>query len=65
MSYYDKYKKYKNKYLLKKFEDMIKNNITLTLFNIKQFLYYPHKDKLLYLAEKYKHEDMIILIKNN
>lgn len=65
---YDKYIKYKQKYKLLRFEEMIKNKITITLYNMDIFINYvlqnkDNKQKLLDLAHKYKHDDLITLLK--
>lgn len=64
---YDKYIKYKQKYKLLKLENMIKNKITITLYNMNIFINYAlqnkdNKQKLLDLALKYKHDDLITLL---
>jgi hypothetical protein len=68
MTYYDKYIKYKQKYKLFRLEEMIKNKITITLYNMNIFINYAlqnkdNKQKLLALAQKYKHDDLITLLK--
>jgi hypothetical protein len=73
-SYYDKYIKYKEKYItlklseleIYKLEIMIKNKITLTEYNMSKFINfaknYENKKILLECAQKYKHDDMINLL---
>ena len=67
MTYYDKYIKYKQKYKLLKLEEMIKNKITITLYNMNIFINYALQNKdnkkiLLNFAQKYKHDDLINLL---
>ena len=67
--YYNKYIKYKQKYQILKLEKMIKNKITLTLYNMHIFIDYitknkQNKNKLLTFAIKYNHDDLINLLSN-
>ena len=63
--YYKKYMKYKSKYkYIKYIEEIIKNKITITIYNIHIFLDFinqniRNKDILLNFAKKYNHDDII------
>lgn len=64
---YKRYKRYKNKKernQLGLLIELIKNHITITLFNIQQFITIPDNMKkiLLKYAYKYKHEDIIKIL---
>ena len=61
------YKRYKNKKEINQLGsliELIKNHITITLFNIQQFITIPDNMKkiLLKYAYKYKHEDIIKIL---
>ena len=67
MTYYDKYIKYKQKYQIMRIEEMIRNKITITLYNMNIFIDYISKNKqnkyiLLTFAKKYNHDDLINLL---
>jgi uncharacterized protein YoxC len=56
-------KKSENKEL-KSLMEAIKNNITITLYNMNKFMFLPKNIKkiLLDVAKKYKHNDIILLL---
>jgi hypothetical protein len=61
------YKRYKNKKEKKRLEsliELIKNHITITLYNIQQFIIIPDNMKkiLLKYAQEYKHDDIIKIL---
>ena len=64
---YIKYTHYKNKQTVKSLSESIKNNITITPYNINQFINISKDIKkiLLNIAIKYKHEDIINLLTKN
>ena len=64
---YIKYTHYKNKQTVKSLSESIKNNITITPYNIYQFINISKDIKkiLLNIAIKYKHEDIINLLTKN
>lgn len=64
---YIKYTHYKNKETVKKLTESIKNNITITTYNMNQFVNISKDIKkiLLNIAIKYKHDDIINLLTKN
>lgn len=64
---YIKYTHYKNKQTVKSLSESIKNNITITPYNINQFINISKDIKkiLLNIAIKYKHDDIINLLTKN
>lgn len=64
---YVKYQKYVEKKKINKLTDFIKNNITITIYNMNQFTNLSSHIKLILLdiAKTYKHNDIIILLKKN
>ena len=63
---YKKYTLYTNKQTVKSLSESIKNNITITTYNMNQFINISNDIKkiLLNIAIKYKHEDIINLLTN-
>jgi hypothetical protein len=61
------YQEYIERTKLKKLSESIKNNITITLYNIHQYLNLPNNIKkiLLDIAKKYNHNDIINLLTSN
>lgn len=63
---YIKYTQYKNKQTIKSLSKSIINNITITTYNMNQFINISKDIKkiLLNIAIKYKHDDIINLLIN-
>jgi hypothetical protein len=63
---YKKYTQHNNKQTLQRLSESIKNNITITPYNMNQFINISKdiKNILLNIAIKYKHEDIINLLSN-
>ena len=61
------YIKYNEKKILRKLSQFIKNNITITQYNMNQFINLSTDIKkiLLNIAIKYKHDDIINILTNN
>ena len=64
---YKKYKNHKDEKNINYLKTAIKNNITITMYNMNKFLNLSEriKNDLISIAIKYKHDDIINLLKFN